>query len=149
MPKLRCVRYTDAFSARGSSYKDLLIGVEHSVVGCNSTVFGSSKSGDYVIIIANDGRRKYFMAGRLVERLYDCHLWADEGGHMWEHNFTYAPLLAAPQEITPAITTKVTELCSGHLVNPKYLFHARFCGERYLPVLLDLVTSITCAAPTH
>jgi hypothetical protein len=146
MPKLRCIRYTDAKSAKGSSYKDLLIGVGHSVVGCSSKNFEKATGpGDYVIIVANDGRRKYFMAGRLVERLYECHLWADEGGHVWEHNFTYTPLLAAPQEITPAIKRKVAELCSARLVDPTHLFHGRFCGEKYVPVLLDLVEFIVAS----
>ncbi len=148
MTKLRCVRYKDAYSAKGSSYKDLLIGIAHNVVGCNSKVFGASKPGDYVIVVANDGPRLFFTIGRLNERLYDCHLWADEGGHVWEHNFTYAPLLAdsALQEITPVIKIKIEDLCTTHLVDPAHLLHSRFCGERYIPVLLELIAHININA---
>ena len=129
MTRLRCVRYKDAFSAKGSSYQDLLIGTEHRVVGCNSKVFGASKPGDYIIVVANNGPRLFFTIGRLTERLYDCHLWADEGGHMWEHNFIYTPLLAdpAPQEITPELKTKMEDLFAAHLVDPSHLLHSRFC----------------------
>lgn len=147
MTKLRCVRYKDAFSAKGSSYKDLLIGVTHRVVGCNSKVFGASNPGDYVIVVANDGPRIFFTIGRLAERLYDCHLWADEGGHVWEHNFIYTPLLAdpTPQEITPELKSKIEDLCTAHLVDPAHLFHSRFCGKRYIPVLHDLIALINSA----
>ena len=142
MTKLRCVRYKDAFSAKGSSYQDLLIGTEHRVVGCNSKVFGSSKSGDYVIVVANDGPRLYFTVGCLTERLYDCHLWADEGGRIWEHNFMYTPLLEL-QEITPVLKSKIEDLCAAHLVDPVHLLHSRFCGKRYIPVLLELIAHTT------
>ena len=147
MTKLRCVRYKDAFSAKGSSYQDLLIGTEHRVVGCNSKVFGSSKSGDYVIVVANDGPHLYFTVGCLTERLYDCHLWADEGGRIWEHNFMYTPLLPGIYERTRELTARVETLCKAALIDPAYLFHSRFCGVRYAPVLHTLIVELKDTVP--
>jgi hypothetical protein len=147
--KVRCVTYKDDFSAHGCSFNDLLIGARHTVVGCNSNVFGSSKPGDLVIITANRGKRKFFTIGVLTERLYECTLWADAGGRVWEHNFVYHPLLDGLYERTPAINARVSELCAQLLINPTYVFHSRFCGERYAPVLRTLVAELKTVVPSQ
>jgi hypothetical protein len=139
MPKVRCVTYKDAFSADHCSFTDLQIGTAHTIVGCNSKVFGSSRPGDLVIITANRGPTRYFTAGILMERLLECSLWAAAGGHTWEFNFTYMPLLPGIYEITPAIRARVAALCEPLHIDPAYFFHSRFCGERFAPVLRELV----------
>jgi hypothetical protein len=146
MPKLRCVTYKDAFSANGCSFTDLEIGMAHTAVGCNSKVFGSSRPGDLVIITANNGRRRYFTAGILLERLVECSLWAAAGGHTWEYNFLYRPLTGC-HEITPTIKERVTALCEPLIIDPAYFFHSRFCGERYLPVLRTLLQELPKETP--
>lgn len=146
MPKVRCVSYTDAFSANGCSLIDLQLGVQNCVVGCNSSVFGSSQPGDLVIMTASSAKKQYFALGTLCERLPICSVWKDAGGHSWEHNFTYVPLVSGIYERTDDINAYVAELCTKHGVNPKHFFHPRFCGERYAPVLQELVRKLTNTA---
>lgn len=143
MTKIRCVSYTDAFSADGCSLTDLQLGVLNGVVGCNSSVFGSSQPGDLVIMAASSAKKQYFALGTLGERLPKCSVWKDAGGHIWAHNFTYVPLAPGIHERTDEVNASVAALCTKHGVDPRYFFHPRFCGERYAPVLQDLVRKIT------
>ncbi len=143
MTKVRCVTYKDEFSADHDAVNDLLIGARHCVVGCNSKVFGSSKPGDLVIITA----KRFFTVGTLTERLYECTLWADNGGRTWDHNFIYTPLLPGIYERTPELTARVETLCAEILIDPAYLFHSRFCGVRYAPVLRTLIAELKDTAP--
>jgi hypothetical protein len=142
--KVRCVTYTDAFSAGHCSYNDLLIGAKHNVVGCNSKVFGAGRPGDLVIITANKGKERFFTIGTLDQRLITCNLWADDGGHVWTYNSIYTPLIGI-HAVTPAIKEMLATICTKYLVDPRYVMHSRFCGERYAPVLRDLVAAL--AAP--
>ena len=140
MSKVRCVTYTDKFSIQGSSIIDMEVGHQHRMVGCNSSVFGTSKKGDIVIITSKDGNKKYAVIGVLKDKLESCDLWATRGGHYWKHNYTYLALTKI-FEITPEIIEKIVELCESdpNKPNPKYLFHSRFCGIRYRGVVMELV----------
>jgi hypothetical protein len=142
--KVRCIRYTDKFSAGHCSYNDLLIGAKYQTVGCNSTTLGAGRPGELVIVVANRGKERFFTIGTLDQRLLECNLWADEGGHVWANNFTYTPLIGI-HAVSPAIKELVATLCTKYLVDPRYVMHSRFCGERYAPVLRDLVAAL--AAP--
>ena len=139
--KVRCVTYKDEFSADRCTYNDLLIGVKHKTVGCGSKVFNASKTGDLVIITGNLGKARFFTIGTLKERLESCDLWAAEGGRVWDYNFTYEPLTGV-HEVTAKVEALIAASCKKHEVDPRYVMHSRFCGERYAPVLRDLVDKL-------
>ena len=135
--KIRCVTYKDEFSSMKSSINDLMISVQNRVVGCGSSVFGASKTGDIVLITANNEKEKYFVIGVLTKSLEDCNLWHDAGGFAWKYNFEYIPLTNIIH-ITDKFTQKMAIICARHAVDYKYMLHSRFCGIRYKPALIDL-----------
>ena len=139
--QVRCVTYKDEFSAEECSYKDMMIGVKHLVVGCGSKVFGASTDGDLVIITSNLGKTKFFTIGLLRDRLETCKLWQDAGGRMWDYNFRYEPLIGV-YEVTPRMQRRIDKICAAAEVKPDYLFHSRFCGKKYEPVVEALVACL-------
>lgn len=56
--KLICVTYKNEYSADKDSHRDLMIGVEHGVVGCGSKGLNSCKEGDYVVINATKNKEQ-------------------------------------------------------------------------------------------
>ena len=136
--KIRCVTYKDEFSCpdetgRQNAVQDLLIGVEHRTVGCNSKVFGSSKPGDIVIITA----KNRVIIGVLTQQLESCTLWKDKGGLLWEYNFEYKPL-SDVVVVDEEFKRKKIEICTRNNVKPEHLFHSRFCGIRYKETLIEM-----------
>jgi hypothetical protein len=143
MIKLRCVNYVNKYSIDNDSFADLTIGDQHNLVGCNSGVFGASNPGDFVIITAkkNNTNELYAVIGVLESRVPNCTLWADRGGCTWRHNFKYTaktPIF----HVTEDIFNFITAACQELQVDPKYLFHSRFCGARYLPVVYQMITRL-------
>jgi hypothetical protein len=133
MPKVRCVSYADKFSADKSSLRDLTIGLEHRVVGCNSKTFGASKQGDFVIICARHQKRLYTCIGVLEERV-NTTVWADRGGQLWTYNFSFTPLTEVI-EVDSSRKDQLKKVCDEHNVNHNHMFNMRFCGERYLKII--------------
>jgi hypothetical protein len=154
--RLTCVRYTDAMSIGHCSYNDLALGAKHCIVGANGKAFGASKPGDRVIIVANQGKKRYFTVVQIVERLAECSLWAEaqtdaeaqtnagESGHVWSHNYIYTPLIGIT-EITDAVTALRDTVAGKLLLNPTNFFHARFCSKKLNPLLDGMLASL--AAP--
>ena len=138
--KVRCVSYADEFSISKSSLKDLEIGHEHRMVGCNSKVFGASKRNDFVIITATHNRKRYAIIGLLKDKLDSCDLWHRHGGHLWKYNYTYVSLTEI-FEVTNQIKEKIAEFCleEPKKPNPVQMMNSRLCGIRYKNVVLKLV----------
>jgi len=133
MPKVRCVSYVDEFSAEKSCLRDLEIGLENQVVGCNSKTFGSSQKGDFVIICARHAGRLFVCIGEIDEAVKTS-VWADQGGVRWQYNFRFTPLTKIV-EVDKEKKERIKEMCDMYEVNPNMMFNMRFCGERYLPII--------------
>lgn len=142
--KIRCVSYVDHYSISQSSLRDLEIGHRERIVGCNSSVFGASKSNDFVIINATHHGKKYAVIGILKEKLDFCNLWQRHGGNLWKYNYTYVSLTDI-FEVTTEVKERIAQYCAEdeNKPNPSHLIHSRFCGIRYKNVILKLVTYIT------
>jgi hypothetical protein len=128
------------------SYNDLALGAKHCIVGANGKAFGASKPGDRVIIVANQGKKRYFTVVQIVERLAECSLWASEGGHVWSHNYIYTPLIGIT-EITDTVTTLRDTVAGQLLLNPANFFHARFCSKKLNPLLDGMLASLRPTVP--
>ena len=139
--RLTCVRYTDAMSIDHSSYNDLELGDKYRTVGSNGRALGASKPGDRVIIVANRGPTKYFTIGVIQEPVHDCRVWANAGGHVWNNNFAYVPLIGL-QEITPAVTSARDTIAAKHCLNATNLFHSRFCSAKLNQLVDDLLVAL-------
>lgn len=139
--RLTCVRYTDAMSIDHSSYNDLELGDKYRTVGSNGRALGASKPGDRVIIVANRGPKKYFTIGVIQEPVHDCRVWADAGGHVWNNNFVYVPLIGL-QEITAAVTSARDTIATKHCLNANNLFHSRFCSAKLNRLVDDLLVAL-------
>jgi hypothetical protein len=133
-------------SVGGSSYKDLQLGFEHGLVGCNGGVFGSAKTvpGSLVLIMANKKnpttreQEQFISLGVLGERVASCDLWQSHGGHLWEFNFRYTPLTPILC-ITPEIKSFIAAFCADHDLKAKNVFHYRFCSVKLLSVFIALI----------
>lgn len=136
--RLCCVSYTDNNSIGSSAYEDLLLGHKHSVVSCNAAAFGSSNPGDRVIIVAPNGKQRYAVLGRIQERLFECTLWLDKGGMLWNHNYIYEPLTEL-FEITPEIKRILEASGDRHRLNERNFFHPRFCSALLNKIADDLI----------
>lgn len=137
--KIRGITYTDEHSSENCSLNDLKIGHENCVVGCNSKVFGSSstKSGDLVVIKANDGKRHFMTMGILNTFLSSCDAWKDKGGNVWLYNYSYIPITDI-FEITPSFREEVLRLGKEHSCNGLNFFNSRFTSEKLRPIFLSL-----------
>jgi hypothetical protein len=141
---IRCVTYSDEFSAGHCSYNDIIIGIEHGVVGCGSKVFNASKPGDLVIINGKKDKKRYVVIGILCEKLVSCcDVWAKNGGVYWPYNWTYKPItnLFQYDEATKNRAKQISEIYS---LNHKILFNSRFCSKKLKPMvdmLIDLFSN--------
>jgi len=136
--KVRCVAYSDKFSINNSSFEDLKLGHEYTTVGCNSSVFGASVPGDFVIITAKSKGERIAVLGVLVEKVDDCLLWQNRGGKQWKYNFKYQPLTDI-FKIEQHIFDFLDKECIEKDIKSQYFFHSRFCGARYKDVFTNLV----------
>ena len=134
---LKCVTYTDEHSVSHSSYEDLMIGVDHKILGCGAANLFVN---DTVILTANKGKQRWAMVVQLTERIYDCDLWATHGGKRWDHNFKYVPLTTV-FPITPEIKAAMKDLGLKYELNPNNLLNSRFCSSKMWPLLEDLFAS--------
>ena len=132
--RIRCVAYKDDYSAKKSSYNDLVIGNDHSIVGCGSSVFGASRPGDFVLITGEKSKKKYTVIGILEKYIPNDETWSKEGGHIWPHNWTYRALTPI-FEVDKEMKEKIKKVCEEHSLNPNCVFHSRFCGIRNKPVV--------------
>lgn len=143
--RLTCVAYADRNSVRNQAYEDLVLGHSHSIVACNAASFGASVPGDRVIITALRGKQRYFVVGQILERIYDCALWAEHGGLHWEHAFLYRPLTDI-LPVTPALKDALSAAAATHGLNAKIFFNPLYCSSRLNPLLDDLLAKVE--APT-
>jgi hypothetical protein len=135
---IRCVTYVPKFSAGGCSLNDLLIGVEHGVVGCGSKNLKASIPGDYIIINAEKNKTKYVVIGILCEKLESCDKWQAEGGCTWPYNWTYKPITSI--FIVDDLTKlEVKKTAKDNLLNPNLLFNSRFCSKKMRPIVEMLI----------
>ena len=139
--KLFCVGYTDPMSINHCSYTDLELGDRHRVVGSNSSRLGASKPGDRVLITGKRGKKRYITIGVIQEPVHDCRIWADAGGHVWNNNFTYIPLIGII-EITPAVTAILKASAAKHCLNASILFNSRFCSAKLNRLVDDLLVAV-------
>ena len=125
-----CITYSDKYSVGKSAWNDLLLGRDHNMVGCNSRTLGrTANRGDIIIIVANYNKKKYCIIGSLQERIDNCELWFNEGGHLWEYNWRYEPLTNII-EINPQIKKELQEVCEEYELKYNNLFHSRFCSNK-------------------
>jgi hypothetical protein len=137
---IRCVTYSHEFSAGHCSYNDVIIGIEHGVVGCGSKVFNASKPGDLVIINGIKDKKKYVVIGILCEKLVSCDVWAKNGGVLWPYNWTYKPITKMFQ-YDEATKNRVKQISEIYSLNHKILLNSRFCSKKLKPIvdmLIDL-----------
>jgi hypothetical protein len=127
--KIRCVTYKDKFSAGGKALNDLLIGHSSGIVGCGSKVFGSSSTGDLIVINAEDNKSKHVIIGIILEKIEDCHAWQQEGGHVWPYNFTYKPLTKM-FTLDKETKKEIEEIAKKIGVNKHNIFNSRFCSVK-------------------
>ncbi len=145
--RLCCVTYADRNSVRNQAYEDLVLGHTHQVVACNASSFGSSVPGDRVIITACRGKQRFFVVGRIAERVFDCTLWAEHGGLHWEHAFLYTPLTDILL-MTPEFKATLDASAITHCLNAKIFFNSLYCSARLNPLLDDLLVKVEETAPT-
>jgi hypothetical protein len=142
--KLMCISYTDEHSAHKDSLADLNLGAHHGVVGCNSARFKSFKEGDIILITAAHNSTRYFQFGKIQTRLDGCRLWANEGGKLWDHNYTYTPLTTITI-LTPGLKQIRDEMCGRHNLNANYLMNSRFCSDKFLPMVSEFIAYLAKA----
>lgn len=139
--RLFCVGYTDAMSINHCGYTDLELGDKHRVVGSNSSRLGASKPGDRVLITGKRGPKRYFTIGVIQEPVHECRIWADAGGHVWNNNFAYVPLIGI-QELTPAVAADLKASAAKHCLNANILFNSRFCSAKLNRLVDDLLVAL-------
>lgn len=134
LTKLVCVSYVDKYSAGKQSMNDLLISYEQKIFAAGSKRLASYRPGDYVIICANDPRRRWAFLARITECLDETlDAWHDQGGNHWEYNFRIQPLTGVT-EITPHSNSRITidhymEECG---LGTNKLFNSRFCSNKLI-----------------
>jgi hypothetical protein len=128
--RMGCIAYSDKYSVGKSAWNDLLLGCDHNMVGCNSRTLGNcANRGDIIIIVANNNKKKYCIVVSLQERIENCELWFNEGGHLWKYNWTYKPITNII-EITPQLKQELQDFCGEHELKYNNLFHSRFCSNK-------------------
>ena len=135
--KVICVTYKNEYSADKDSHRDLMIGVEHGVVGCGSKGFNSCKEGDYVVINATKDKVKHVVIGRLTERLESCDKWKDEGGLVWPYNFKYKQVTKIFQ-VDGELNEELKQFCETNKLKKNNLFNSRFCSNK-LQLVVDML----------
>lgn len=131
---LKCVTYTDENSVNGSSFQDLMLGLEHKILGCNTNLFMN----DMVLLTATKDKKRYVVVVRLEERLVDCTLWLDHGGKHWLHNFRFQALTGL-QQVDEPFRLAMKEFGIKHGLNPNNLLNSRFCSAKMWPLMQELL----------
>lgn len=136
--KIRAVTYQDAFSVDHSAYKDLELGFQHHLVGCNSKIMGApTNPGDLILIMAVKDGIRYFTIGILENRAFECTLWKDHGGHKWDYNFHFRPLTGIVP-VCSELTAFVAESAECHHLTASNFFNMRFCSGKLRAIFQDL-----------
>ena len=133
---LRCVTYTDENSIGGSSYQDLMLGLDHKILGCGTALY----AGDTVLLTANRAKTRYVVLVRLDERLEECDLWLEHGGKRWNNNFRFTALTQV-QAIDAVFKSSLKDFADKLGLNPNCLLNSRFCSAKMWPLLNELLTS--------
>ena len=141
---LKCVTYTDERSIGGSSYQDLMLGLDHKILGSNTNLFVN----DVVLLTATKAKHRYVMVVRLEERVPDCTLWLDHGGNHWLHNFRFQPLTGL-QQVDEAFRSSMKEFGIKHGLNPNNLLNSRFCSAKMWPLMQELLDAKMFAPYLH
>jgi mRNA-degrading endonuclease RelE of RelBE toxin-antitoxin system len=140
--KLACVTYKDKFSAGEKAFNDLEISYNKKIFAAGMSRLRSFDSGDYVIICAVKDKKKYCFIAQISEKLEDDSLldWHEQGGMIWKYNFYIEPLTEIV-DITKGTETrdKCEEVCERLKLKKNNLFNMRFCSERMLSALDEIV----------
>ena len=135
------VTYTDPYSAGKKSMRDLQISFNQRIFAAGSKRLATFKRGDYVIICATEGSiRKCFVA-QIVEKMEEAFTnWHEEGGRVWDYNFTIVPLTGIT-DITPRsdIRNHMEYLLEDTGLKKTTLFNSRFCSKKLLSGLCRLM----------
>jgi hypothetical protein len=132
--------YTDAHSCDGSAYRDLELGMKHTMVGCNSVRLrpGNALPGAIVKTQAKKDGIWYFTIGVLGAHAQACTLWKDHGGEVWKYNHYYEPLTGIV-EVTPEMKKYIKESAERHGLPTTTFFNSRFCSAKLRPIFEDLI----------
>ena len=112
--KFACVTYKDNYSAKSEALTDLKISFDNNVFAAGKKRLEGFKPGDYVMICADDNKKKFGFLAQIVEKL-DIVLndWVDRGGKEWEFNFlirSITPIMDLSAKST--IRTQMKEIAS-------------------------------------
>ena len=135
--KFACVTYKDNYSAKSEALTDLKISFDNNVFAAGKKRLEGFKPGDYVMICADDNKKKFGFLAQIVEKL-DIVLndWVDRGGKEWEFNFlirSITPIMDLSAKST--IRTQMKEIASLQGLNSNNMFNMRFCSKKLLPLL--------------
>lgn len=135
--KFACITYKDKHSAERSALNDLNISYNNNIFAAGLKRLKGFKEGDYVMICADDRRKKFGFLAQIVEKLDTIlTVWADQGGDIWEFNFaiqSISPIMDLSSQST--IRTQMKEIGTHLGLNSNNMFNMRFCSEKLLPLL--------------
>jgi hypothetical protein len=141
MTRLACVTYTDEFSAGNRSLNDLRISYENKVFAAGMNRLKLFDHGDYVIICATEDRKRYCFIALIIQKLEEpLKDWHNQGGMIWKYNFYIKPLTKIVEiSKKTSIRNKCDEICTRLGFNENNLFNMRFCSEKLLPVIDEII----------
>ena len=136
------VKYHDNFSAQRMAWKDMLIGLENSIIGSNSPAMGSVNIGSYITVCTNNS--DYICIGKVIKLEldeYTISVWERSGGCRWKYNFK-VEWLTPIINLTPLIKITLKEICDYSGVNYRRFFHPICHSSDYRGVVEKLLENI-------
>jgi hypothetical protein len=139
--KLICVTYADIYSAGKKSMRDLQISFDHHIFAAGSKRLAHFHKGDYVIICATEGSKRSCFVAQIVEQVKEkLSEWHKEGGCLWDYNFTIEPVTGITDiSLHSETRNHMMSLMNNRGLKSNNLFHTRFCSEKLLQGLRDLI----------
>jgi len=154
--KMFVVRYKDAFSAGLCSFNDLMISVNHHIIGCGSQQFGKASPGDLALLVANRNQNEHdrvFCVGIIGEPRAKEHSteWFENGGRLWDYNFHFTPITGVKSYYEWRKT--MDSVCDDKGANKKNILHSRFgsskCLKPFLLGMMDIPDFLSMKSDIH
>jgi hypothetical protein len=139
--KLCCVTYKDKYSAGEKAINDLNISFKNNIFAAGMKRLKSFTKGDYIIICADENKKKLCFLARIVEKV-EIKLpdWKSQGGKYWDYNFKIVSLSKITEVTTKTSKREKINLIAQNLgLNGNNLFNMRFCSEKLLKALKEIV----------
>jgi hypothetical protein len=112
---------------------DLMISFENKVFAAGSKRLNKFKEGDYIIICAEENRKRKGFLAKILEKTAPLNDWYAKGGKLWEYNFKIEPLTDVT-DISPQSDSRnqMKVIFENLGLNINNLFNSRFCSERLI-----------------